>query len=148
MCLSACMCTALKVTRGIDRSPRKGNYRWLWDTTWVLEIQPGSSARAMSAFNYWVITPGSIYFYVYECFVHMTGCVCLCVCVWTTRMPGAWGRRIPWSWSYRQLWAAMWVLGTEPRSSARTASAINHWGNILALLHSPFSWDMVLCWPG
>jgi hypothetical protein len=30
-------------------------------------------------------------------------------------------------WIYRQLWAAMWVLGIEPRSFGRAVSAPNHW---------------------
>lgn len=42
----------------------------------------------------------------------------------TTRAPEACrevrrGRWIPWNWSDRWLWVAMWVLGTEDRSSAR-----------------------------
>ncbi|KAL6086523.1 hypothetical protein STEG23_035519 [Scotinomys teguina] len=32
---------------------------------------------------------------------------------------------IPWNWSYRQLPAAVWVLGIEPASSGRAASALN-----------------------
>jgi hypothetical protein len=35
--------------------------------------------------------------------------------------------RIPWNWNYRWLWAAMWVLGTKPKSSARAGRALNHW---------------------
>ena len=35
-----------------------------------------------------------------------------------------WGCRISWNWSYRQLWAAMWLLGIEPRSFGREASAL------------------------
>lgn len=37
------------------------------------------------------------------------------------------GRRHPssWSWRYRCLWAAMWVLGTEPSSFARAVSTPN-----------------------
>ena len=37
------------------------------------------------------------------------------------------GRRylIPWNWNYGQLLAAAWVLGIEPRSSAKAASALN-----------------------
>ena len=37
-----------------------------------------------------------------------------------------WGCPMPWNWSHRQLWAAMWVLGSEPRSSGRAASALYH----------------------
>jgi hypothetical protein len=32
---------------------------------------------------------------------------------------------VPWNWSYRQFRDAMWMLGTEPGSSARTASSFN-----------------------
>jgi len=38
-----------------------------------------------------------------------------------------WERWICWNWSYRQLWATMQVLGIEPGSSGRPASALNHW---------------------
>lgn len=34
---------------------------------------------------------------------------------------------IPCNWSYRQLWATVWLLGTEPRSSSRAANALNRW---------------------
>lgn len=30
-----------------------------------------------------------------------------------------------WSWNHRQLWAVMWVLGVDSRSSARAASVVN-----------------------
>lgn len=36
------------------------------------------------------------------------------------------GHQISWIWSYGWLWANMWVLGVEYRSSARTSS-LNHW---------------------
>jgi hypothetical protein len=32
--------------------------------------------------------------------------------------------QMPWNWSYRQVWAAMWMLGMEPKSSGRAASAL------------------------
>ena len=38
-----------------------------------------------------------------------------------------WGYQKPWNWSYTQLWAVVWVLGIEPGSSGRTASALNLW---------------------
>ena len=53
----------------------------------------------------------SILFYMHWCFACMS----------------VWGCRIPWNWNHRQLWAFLWVLGIEPRSSGRTASVLNHW---------------------
>ena len=35
------------------------------------------------------------------------------------------GVRFPWNWRYRPFSAAMWVLGIEPRSSARAVDALN-----------------------
>ena len=47
---------------------------------------------------------------------------------YTAHVPGACGgqKRVsgPWNWSHRWLQTAVWVLGTEPRSSAWTTSAI------------------------
>ena len=42
------------------------------------------------------------------------------------RMP-LWRSWISWNWSYRQLWAGTWMLGIEPRSFRRAASALNLW---------------------
>jgi len=60
-------------------------------------------------------------------------CVCVCVlpaCWYTVRVPGVPGgqQRVwdTWNWSYRGLRAVMWVLGTEPRFSARATSALTH----------------------
>lgn len=33
-------------------------YRWLWNTMWLLEIEPRSSARTKVAFNHWATTSG------------------------------------------------------------------------------------------
>lgn len=45
------------------------------------------------------------------------------VCLCTRHMPGVIrGYEILCNWSFRWLWAAMWVLGTKPRSSAGTTS--------------------------
>ena len=49
-------------------------------------------------------------FYVYWCFA------CMYICVEGIRF-----------WSDRELWAAVWMLGIEPRSSGRSASALNYW---------------------
>jgi hypothetical protein len=59
-----------------------------------------------------------------------------CVCLMPREIRG--GHQMPWNWSYRWLWAATWVLGTEPKSSAAVASEVNHWAISPALtsLHS------------
>ena len=66
-----------------------------------------------------------------DLYLGMSGCfVCMCVCVLCPCLVPLKVRRgcqIPWNWSYRQLWAASWVLGSEPRSSARAASALLCW---------------------
>jgi hypothetical protein len=57
-------------------------------------------------------------------------CVCaFCLHGRKSTIPGwcLWKHWIPWSWSYKCLWAIMWVLGTEQRSSGRTINAVNHW---------------------
>ena len=45
-----------------------------------------------------------------------------CVCLLHSEAGGK--HQAPWNWSERWLEAALWVLGTEPGSSARTASAL------------------------
>jgi hypothetical protein len=52
--------------------------------------------------------------------------VCMCgrhVCIQCVQRPGKGIGSNAWNWSYRQLWAAMCVLGIEPGSSAKVASA-------------------------
>lgn len=34
---------------------------------------------------------------------------------------------IIWDWDSRQLWATLWILGIELRSSGRSTSALKHW---------------------
>lgn len=43
-------------------------------------------------------------------------------CFWRPKK----GQQIAWNGSSRWLWAALWVLGTEPRSSGRAASTLSH----------------------
>lgn len=62
-------------------------------------------------------------FYMYKCYAFM--CVCEpCVCLMPREV-----RRLQslWNCSRRWLWAAIWVLQTEPRTSAREVSTLNHW---------------------
>lgn len=37
------------------------------------------------------------------------------------------GHWMPWNYTYGWLWATIWMLGIEPRSFARTRSALNYW---------------------
>lgn len=66
---------------------------------------------------------------------------CLHVCLCTTYVSGATNARrgcwMPWDWSYRQLrlWAIMWMLGIEPRSSGAT---------VIDLIAQPFSLSVAL----
>lgn len=64
-----------------------------------------------------------ISFLVYGCFVYRHG-----YAPWTCSAYRGQKRVLfPWNWSYRWLWAAVWVLGTEPEYTGRTASALNSW---------------------
>jgi hypothetical protein len=54
-------------------------------------------------------------------------CLCTGVCVYLVPSEAQRGHWIPWGWNHRQLWAAMWLLGIELRSSGRAANAVNHW---------------------
>jgi hypothetical protein len=75
----------------------------------------------------WDTLFNNLYFYL------MCTGICLCISVWECQIPG--------NWSHRQLWAAMQVLGNEPGSCGRTASAHNHWAisSLHALLSFKFS---------
>lgn len=57
-------------------------------------------------------------------FAHMSMFASMDVCVHVCR--GHRGHQSPWTWSYRQLQRTICVLGIEPESSAREASALNH----------------------
>lgn len=41
-----------------------------------------------------------------------------------------------WKWNYRRLWEIMFVLETEPRSSERASSTLQHWAIFLGSLFS------------
>lgn len=69
--------------------------------------------------------------------LHVHGYVCVCVCIRVPAYMSAHhmclvptearkGSQISCYWSYRQLSAAIWVLGIEPKSSRRGASALKH----------------------
>lgn len=51
--------------------------------------------------------------YVFVNYLHVCMCTMLCLVLEEVRR----GHWTPWSCTQMQLWAAMWVLGTEPRSS-------------------------------
>lgn len=66
--------------------------------------------------------------YVYECFV------CIRVhALYASLVPleVRSRQRIPWNWSYNGLlWAAMWVLGIEPKFWARVASSLSQFSGL------------------
>lgn len=71
-----------------------------------------------------------IYIYLYVC-AH--ACMSLCVpYAYRSLQRPEWGTRSPWNWSDRQLWASVWVLGTEPTMQGQQvllmASALVFWG--------------------
>lgn len=65
------------------------------------------------------------------CFIIFT-CMHVFVCIFVYHMPlvpteagrGLW---ISWNWSYSWLWAAVWMLRIDPRSSVRSEHAFNCW---------------------
>lgn len=59
----------------------------------------------------------------------------------------------PRNWSYiqtevyRQLWAVMWILGIEPKSSGRIVNALNQWVALLCSSAWPgIHYEDNLCW--
>ena len=72
---------------------------------------------------------------IYLCFILWLFCLHVYMC--TKYMPSAHrGEKtvqMPWHWSYWWLRATLYVLGTEPGSSARAASVLNHWAISSAL---------------
>lgn len=112
--LSACMCVHHSCA-WCSWFSSNWSYRWLWDSTWVLEIEPGSLVRAGSALNHWAVSPAPFTLLFYSFIFYLFECVCLCE--WVLHMCGCsqrLGQKLEW----------MWVLGMESRSSARTASAL------------------------
>ena len=68
--------------------------------------------------------------------------VCVCVCLVLTEARK--GYQISWNWSYRQVWAAIWVLGIEPKSSRKAGSALNIWD--LSPVPDIFLWCDLVTW--
>lgn len=82
-------------------------------------------------------------FCVNDCFA------CRYVCVAHTRLASMEVRKgcqNPWNWSHGRLWATKWVLGTEPRSSARAPSSLDH-QTISPTSVTPWSARVQLIWP-
>lgn len=91
-------------------------------------------------------------------FVWVSGCfACICVSVGHVYAVPTEARRGHWilpsatpclprhpegSWSYRGLWAAMWVLETQPMSSVRACSALTDWASssVPSFLRQDFLW--------
>lgn len=82
---------------------------------------------------------GLFIFILSECFAHMYACVPYAYRAKLARR----GCRIPFHWSYRSLWVTMWLLTTEPTSTARAASAAD-----LSHLPRPVTNDFLFHWNG
>lgn len=89
----------------------------------------------VNAFNGWANPPEppiSLYinflnfllFYMYRCLGYMYNYVPL-ICL--EPVEARRGHHMPCNWSYGLLWDTLWVLGTEPRFSRSTGSALNCW---------------------
>jgi hypothetical protein len=66
--------------------------------------------------------------------------VCVCLVLTEARQ----GYQISCNWSYRQVWAAMWLLGIEPKSSRKAGSALNIWD--LSPVPDFFLWCDLVTW--
>lgn len=81
-----------------------------------------SQRTSASSSKCWEIKDGGWFFFFLLFSSH--------VCLRTTYVPGAHSvqktQQIFRNWSYSRLWATVWVLGTEPGSSARAMGALNH----------------------
>lgn len=77
-----------------------------------------------------------VYVYVRTFFFHTSWCFIYMQCLRKTK-----GCHMLWKWSHWCLWAAVRVLGTQPRPSARAARALHHWVSTSAqawsLVHTP-----------
>lgn len=68
--------------------------------------------------SYWIRTYFHSFILMIPLFFFHVHWYFACVCVCT---------RVSDTWSYKQLWAAIWGLEFEPRSSERIASTLSHW---------------------
>lgn len=93
---------------------------------WVLGIK--LRFRKSSEFFQLMSCPSLNKLLLFIIFIYM--CMCLYEFVCTTYVKESPESRTasgdPWVWSHRRLRAVMWMPGTEPRSSARTESALKH----------------------
>jgi hypothetical protein len=86
---------------------------WVRKAMYKLHLQPTSSLFIQLFLCVWIFC------------LHVYKCMCTCLVPTEDIL----------NWSYGRLWAVMWLLGTEPRSSARAASALNLW--IISLAPAP-----------
>lgn len=68
---------------------------------------------------------------MYEHFAFMYICLPCTLLMSNEVSRGCW---VPKNWNYRQLWADMWMLGMEAKSSGKAAGLINQW----AVIQTPF----------
>ena len=91
----------------------------------MLEMKSGSSTRMPRNLNCWAISPATSLLYL---LIHW--CICSFIHSFIHSDISDEGIRSHYWW----LWAAMWSLGIEPRTSGRVVSALNCWANSPALL--------------
>ena len=80
---------------------------WIWVLHWICDLQMSSlGLRSFIIFlnQLWQCVLSFIYLIIWLFCLH--GCTCT---MWQEKSNGS-----PWNWSYRQLWATVWVQGTEP----------------------------------
>lgn len=75
---------------------------------------------------------------MYEHFAFMYICLPCTLLMSNEVSRGCW---VPKNWNYRQLWADMWMLGMEAKSSGKAAGLTNQWAVIQTpFVYYPTSW--------
>ena len=91
---------------------------------WASGMDPRASARPKTVIN---ISPGPHYLLFKERFIYFMGVHCHCLQTPQKRASDP---------IYRWLWATMWMLGFELRTSGRALSALNRWAISLAPIYT------------
>lgn len=128
-----CVLPAYVSTKYIHWGSLELGFRWLWVTTWVLEIKPQSSGKAPGVLNCWVILPAPIKkkVFVYVCVCHVYVFACAHVRTWQAEalcghqafLPVTlhlinWSRISHWAWTSLSPSAECWNYRHVPTHSA------------------------------